>query len=90
MPIRNTFDLIQVLAISSMAAIPPHLAPAIGGRVKREMIQVPILAVTKNQERLVRREETTTLVLNARGGLKELQPGGRRRAASGPDQSANR
>jgi hypothetical protein len=55
-----------------MAATPPLLSSEGRRRSKRVVIQVPILVVTKNRERFVQREETHTLVINAHGGLMEL------------------
>jgi hypothetical protein len=55
-----------------MAATPPLPLQERRRRSKRVVIQVPILVVTKNRERFVQREETHTLVINAHGGLMEL------------------
>jgi hypothetical protein len=55
-----------------MAATPPLLSSEGRRRSKRVVIQVPVLVVTKNRERFVQREETHTLVINAHGGLMEL------------------
>jgi len=42
-------------------------------RSKRVIIELPVIVVTKDQNRAVQRETTRTLVVNAHGGLMHLE-----------------
>jgi hypothetical protein len=42
-------------------------------RSKRVILELPVIVVTKDQNRVVQREATHTLVVNAHGGLMHLE-----------------